>query len=223
VSGSAAPVANQSILPQFVYGGGWYSALYFTNSNATTASFLVTFTSDAGTALSVPGVGASKIVTIPANGTSIIEAQNSGSLTEGYATFSLPTGVTGYGVFRQSVTGRLDQEAVVPFRNTTSTLSTLTWDDTSFLTTSVAIVNPSAVAATVNITVRDSNGTLIGTSGVFLPPFSKSTNSLRSYQGLSGVAGQRGSAQFSVSTGNVAVLGLRFGSTAFTSIPTTQQ
>ena len=222
ISGTAALIPTQDILPQFVYGGGWYSALYFTNSNAVTASFLVNFTSDAGAPLSVPGVGASKQVTIPSNGTAIIEALNVGALTQGYATFSLPTGVTGYGIFRQSVAGRLDQEAVVPFRNSTSTSATLTWDDTSF-TTTVAIANPSAVSATVNITVRDSNGTLIGTSPVVLPAFTKTENVLRGYLGLAGMAGLRGSAQFTVSTGNVAVLGLRFGGTAFTSIPTTQQ
>ncbi|MGA3028620.1 MAG: hypothetical protein ABSF98_28070, partial [Bryobacteraceae bacterium] len=39
--------------------------------------------------------------------------------------------------------------------------------------------------------------------------------------GLSGMVGQRGSAQFSVSEGSVAVLGLRFDGPALTSIPTT--
>jgi hypothetical protein len=38
--------------------------------------------------------------------------------------------------------------------------------------------------------------------------------------GLNGMVGNRGSAQFSVSTGNVAVLGLVFLGAAFTSIPT---
>jgi hypothetical protein len=37
------------------------------------------------------------------------------------------------------------------------------------------------------------------------------------------VVGKRGSAQFTVAIGNVAVLGLRFNNAAFTSIPTADQ
>ena len=40
------------------------------------------------------------------------------------------------------------------------------------------------------------------------------------FPGLSGISGNRGSARFNVSTGAVAVRGLRFGGSAFTSIPT---
>jgi hypothetical protein len=37
------------------------------------------------------------------------------------------------------------------------------------------------------------------------------------------MAGKRGSADFTVTTGTVAVLGLRFNGAAFTSIPATQK
>jgi hypothetical protein len=37
---------------------------------------------------------------------------------------------------------------------------------------------------------------------------------------MAGVAGKQGSAAFTVTSGSVALLGLRFGGTAFTSIPT---
>jgi hypothetical protein len=37
---------------------------------------------------------------------------------------------------------------------------------------------------------------------------------------MTGVEGKRGSAEFSVASGSVAVLGLRFQGQAFTSIPT---
>jgi hypothetical protein len=60
-------------------------------------------------------VGVSEPPTIlAAYGTAIIEAPNAGSLVQGYAAFTLPSGVFGYGVFRASATGQLDQEAVVP-------------------------------------------------------------------------------------------------------------
>jgi len=173
--------------------------------------------------MTLPGVGNSKQVILAPNGTAIIEAQNVGSITQGYASVSLPAGVTGYGVFRQIVPGRLDQEALVGLKSANTTSSTLSFDDASPLSTSIVIVNPSTVAATVNITVWDTNGNVIGTSSQGLQPGTKIANSMRDFLGLSGMAGQRGSAQFSVTTGNVAVLGLRFGSTAFTNIPVIEQ
>jgi hypothetical protein len=186
-------------------------------------SFLVTFTTDAGTPMNVPGVGTSKQVTIAPLGTAIIEALNVGALVQGYASVTLPAGVTANGVFRQSVPGKPDQEALVGLKNANATAVSLTFDDTGTLTTSVALVNPSPLATTVTITVWDGSGNVIGTSTQILQPGNKIENAMRGFLGLFGMAGQRGSALFSVQTGNIAVIGLRSESTAFTSIPTTEQ
>jgi len=75
----------------------------------------------------------------------------------------------------------------------------------------------------VAVTASDSNGRVIGTSSVNLAPYSKTVSALRTLPGLTGMVGKVGSAQFSVSTGTLAVLGLRFGAAAFTSIPAAQQ
>jgi hypothetical protein len=128
--------------------------------------------------------------------------------------------VTAYGVFRKTAPGSPDQEVVVPLSNATSTTSSLSFDDTNVVT-AVAIVNPSAVATTVTITARDTTGNVIGTSTVPLGPNAKTESVLSALPGLSAITGLRGSADFSVTTGNLAVLGLRFNSQAFTSIPTT--
>jgi len=222
ISGTADLQTPQMVLPQLALGGGWYSALYFTNATSAAVSFTVSFTADNGTALTVPGLGAASTqVNIAAGGTAIVEAPNTGSLIEGYATFTLPAGVSGYGVFRQSVTGLPDQEAVVPFAPANATSSTLVWDETNFIT-GVAIVNPSPVAANISITVMDNNGNALGTSSMTLPAYQKTENALRGFLGLAGVVGLRGRAQFAATSGSVAVLGLRFKGTAFTSIPTTQ-
>ena len=222
IIGSANVQAIQEVLPQFVFGGGWYSALYFTNSTSVTVTFLVTFTGDNGGPMAVPGVGSSQQVTLQPLGTTIIEALNVGSLIQGYASFALPAGVTGYGVFRQSVSGRPDQEALVGFKLANATAVSLTFDDTNF-TTSVAIVNPSNVVATVTMTAWDSNGNALGTSTQPLMPGNKIEGALRGFLGLAGIAGFRGSALLTVPAGSVEVLGLRFGGSAFTSIPTTEE
>jgi hypothetical protein len=219
----SSPGTVQQVLPQFVFGGGWYTALYFSNTSSSPVSFPVSFTADNGTPLIVPTVqGSSTTVSLAAGGTAIIEALNSGPLTEGYVSVTLPGGVVGYGVFRQSVPGIADQEAVVPFSPVSATSAIFTFDDTSYVT-SFAIVNPSNVANTATVTVRNSSGTVLGTSSIALPAQNKTEKELRALAGLGTLAGARGSVQFTVTTGNVAVLGLRFNGVAFTSIPTVEQ
>ncbi len=126
------------------------------------------FTADNGTSLVIPSIGGSSTtVNLAPHATAILEAPNVGNLNQGYATASLPAGVTGYGVFRQSLSGFPDQEAVVPLASSTSTGSTLSWDDTATMT-AVAIANPSPLPVTVSLTVWNSSGAVIGTSSIAL-------------------------------------------------------
>ncbi len=218
-----ASSSSAQILPQFAFGDGWYSALYFSNTGNTTVSFSVNFTADNGTALAVPSLGGSSTtLTIAAGGTALIEAPNSGHLQQGYVSIALPAGVIAYGVFRQSVPGIADQEAVVPLSKSSATSAVFPFDDTTY-TTAVAIVNPSSTPAFVSITVKDASGRTLGTSTVPLLAQSKTEAVLRSLPGLSAMVGARGSAEFTVNMGNVAVLGLRFNGAAFTSIPAVEQ
>jgi len=213
-------VTSTKLLPQFAFGGGWYSALYFTMTGNGTASFPVSFFGNDGSPLSVPSVGGSTaVVDLAAWGTAIIEAPNVGGLKQGYVSVILPPGVTGYAVFRQTVAGVPDQEAVVPLSDSSATAATLIFDDTAF-TTSVAVVGLSSASSTVFVTARDAGGNVIGTGTIVLPPNGKVATPLRGVPGLAGIAGQRGSADFSISSGSVAVLGIRFGGAAFTDIPT---
>ncbi len=213
----------QVVLPQFAFGGGWYSALYFTNTGTSAVSFTVNVVADSGTPLIVPSVsGSSTTVNLAARGTAIIEAPNVGALNQGYVSLFLPSAVQGYGIFRQSVQGIADQEAVVPFSGGTSATSTLIWDDTNFVT-AVAIVNLSSLNNNVSIILRDSTGATIGTSSVGIAAQGKLAMALRDLPGLGSITGNRGSADFTVPVGNIAVLGLRFNGAAFTSIPTTQR
>lgn len=218
---SAQTVSGSSVLPQFVFGGGWYTALYFTNLSGAAVSFPVYFYSDTGTPLTVPSIaGPFTTVTVSAFGTAVLEAKNTGALNQGYATFSLPAGVGGYGVFRQSVAGVSDQEAVVPFSSSSATTGTITFDNTN-LTTAVALVNSGSATAAIAVTVQDLFGNTIGTSTLALLPHAHTATVLNGFPGLSGISTAQGSAKFTASTGNVAVLGLRFNGSAFTSIPPT--
>ena len=126
-------------VPQFTFGGGWYTALYFANTTNLVAHIQVSFYGDAGTPLAVPLVGigsvASQSIDINPFSTVILEAPDTGGVNqEGWAEVTLPTGVTGYAVFRQTVPGRPDQEAVVPLTPEASLTADLTYDDILFTT-----------------------------------------------------------------------------------------
>jgi hypothetical protein len=211
-------------LPQFVFGNPWYTALYFSNTTNSTVNVPVSFTSDDGSALSVQlnGIGTvtGQTVTLGPGATAILEALLTDNPGEGWAEATLPLGVIGYAVFRQTIPGRFDQEAVVTVAPESDQTADLIYDDIAF-TTSVAFLNPSDQQTTVTITVYSANGTQIGTSQVMLAPHAKDATILKSLPGLSGMAGNRGWATFSVPNGDVSVIGLRFGGSAFTSIPVT--
>ncbi|MBZ5632263.1 MAG: LamG domain-containing protein [Acidobacteriia bacterium] len=215
---------TKAVLGQFAFGGGWYSAIYFSNTGLSDVSFPVSFTADNGTPLNVPSIGgSSKTITLAAGASTVIEAPNVGQLQQGYVSVTLPVGVTGYGVFRQSVPGVADQEAVVPLAVASMNVP-LIYDETNGIISAGSIVNTSAVLTTVTVTVSDTNGNVIGTSSpLTVQPFSKTAGTLRGLPGLSQVVGTRGTARFTVSTGSIAVLGLRFKGLAFTSIPAAPQ
>ena len=126
------------------------------------------FTGDDGNPLTVSAFGSSVTSNLAAQGTALIEIPNVGPLLQGYVSAGLPPGVTGYGVFRQSVPGVNDQEAVVPLSGITATTSTLLFDDTKYVT-GVAVVNLGSVATTVTAIARDSQGNTIGTGSLSLP------------------------------------------------------
>jgi hypothetical protein len=216
-------------MPQLVFDGGWYTALYFSNTTKATVSFPVNFFGDDGNPLNVPLTGmqsaSSQTVSLEPGATVILEAPNSNTDNppqEGWVDTILPPGVVGYAVFRQSVAGRFDQEAVVPLTSESSQTADLVYDDVNF-TTAVAFANPSEQVVTVGITGYALNGAQLGTSSVLLAPHSKQAIILKNQPGMSGIAGNRGWATFSVPNGAVSVIGLRFGGEAFTSIPAPQR
>jgi hypothetical protein len=87
----------------------------------------------------------------------------------------------------------------------------------------VAFLNPTAQPLTVTINTFDASGAANGTTQVLLAARSKKAAVLKDLPGLAGISGHRGRAVFSVPNGDVSVLGLRFGGSAFTSIPVTHR
>jgi hypothetical protein len=216
-TGAQAVSNGTAALPQVAFGGGWYTALYFYNTGDTPATIALSFFDGNGDPLGVPPSGnANQTLTISAHGTVTLEMPNTGDLEQGWARVALASGVIGYGVFRQSVEGRPDQEAVVPLTDTRSSASTIIYDDTLY-TTAIAIANPTGSSNSVSVTALDDTGQTVGTTTVTLAPYARQAVVLRDL--TPAIAGGRGSVRFTASTGAVSVLGLRFNTSAFTSIP----
>jgi len=220
-SGAAAPLTS-FVLPQFVYGpqaagNRWSTQLYFQNANQTPADMELLFRDDSGAALDFPG-GAQQTRSLAPGETLLIATPDAQAFVSGWVEARLPAGVRGYAVFRQSLTGRDDNEAVVLLSPADRTDWGLIHDDAGLIT-GVALVNPSGSSVTVEYTARNALGQTTGAGTLALGARSKTAARLDALTGLSGVAGQRGSVEFRVGSGALAVLGLRFGASAFTSLP----
>jgi hypothetical protein len=214
--------ASGRLLPHVVFGGGWATSMEFANNSGAIISFPINFFASNGVPLDVPAGGNSSMaigitVRLAPYATSIVDLPNSGAVTSGYAVALLPPDVTAFGILRQTVPGQADLEASVPFSSTTGTSTTLTFDETKYVTT-VALVNPSLSDATISVFARDLSGNTLGGLSLFLPAKTKQTLVLRNLQGLGRIAMQRGSVQFVANSGNIAVTGLRSGTGSLTSI-----
>jgi len=217
--GVAQPQATETVMGQFVFGAGYSTFLYFNNASPGSVSFTVNFVGDNGSPMTVPSLnGSSTTVQIPAGGTAVVQAPNNGStLNQGYATFTLPPGVNGYGVFRLQTT-RVS-EGTSPFGPSLAASETLVFDETGSLVDGIAIANPTGSSETVTVKATDNNGNSLGTGTVVLAAHAHTAAALDGIAtGLSGVAGHSGQVTFSVTSGAVSVLGLRFNAGAFTTI-----
>jgi len=110
----------------------------------------------------------------------------------------------------------------MPDPGITATISTLLFDDTSYIT-GVAVANLASSSNTIALVARDSLGNTIGTASIPVAANAQTALVLRNIPGLAAVAGTMGSVDLTASTGNLAALGLRFNGPAFTSIPTSDR
>jgi hypothetical protein len=204
-------------VPQIAYGGGWYTAIYLANLNASAVTATLALYGSGGASLTIPGLSGGALQVGP-NGTSVIEFPNSGNLTQGWLSLTLPPGLVGYAVLRQSVPNQPDQETVLPFSAVASQNADMPYDD-STRTTTVAIANPGTAAIAVTATAYQADGTIVGTGSMSLAAMSQAAFALSGVSGLGGVSGTRGRVTFTTASGSFAVMGVRFGGLAFAAIP----
>src|SRR5262249_36958784 len=127
-----APGTPTSVaLPHIIFGGAWYTALYFSNTTTSAMTVQVNFFDDNGNPLSVPldpnfpfPQVTSRTLSLGPGATAVIEFPNGGATSlEGWVDVTLPAGVDGYAVFRQVIAGRANQESLVSLTPESSTLA----------------------------------------------------------------------------------------------------
>lgn len=209
------------VIPQFVDGGSWKTSMYLVNLENRSVSFQVLFFTDDGSDMTVPILGSGLVrglnISLEAAGSVSFETEGIASrLTQGWALLSQTTNDTvgGMAVFRQSVAGRPDQEAVVPIVSQYNSHFVLLFDNTNF-TSAIALANPSTKPVVIPVNIRNQAGQIIDSRTVRLDSYGHTAFTLPDT--WASTVGRRGTIEFLTSGFGVGALGLRFSGSAFTS------
>jgi hypothetical protein len=211
------------VIPHFIDGAGWQTAITVVNLENHPTSFDVLFFKDNGTDLYVPvtGLGLSRGVHIELVTAGSMTFETTGvaaSLASGWALLSQTNqdSVGMFGIFRQSPLGGQPQEAVVPAVNQFNSHFVLPFDNTGPFVTGVALANPTLNPVVIPVRIHDEKGAVIDTQQFSLGAYSHAAFVLPS--NWTSTAGRRGVVEFQTTGFGVGALGLRFNGLAFTSL-----
>jgi hypothetical protein len=232
ISGSAnmlGDVFAGGSMAHIAAGGGWQTTFTLINAGTSSSQVQLSFYDNNGNALSLPltyvQTGATTNVstlthTIAAGATLVLLSQGSStvSVTEGSAqlTTNGSADVNGFVIFRYNPTA---QEAVVPLETRNPAAFVLGFDNTSGLSTGVALSNVSSQAAKVGVVLRDDAGTVLDTTTIDLSARGHTAFVLTAK--YASVMNKRGTVEFDTPPGGqitaVGILATPTG--AFTTIP----
>jgi hypothetical protein len=200
------------------FHGGWSSVFYLVNTGNTPAQLTLSFFDENGVPLPVPLflpqsqtaiTTAALTQTLPA-GTMLeinTQAQDALAVVAGSAQMATNGVVSGFEIFRWTTFG---QEASVPLETRTPNSFVLVFDDTSGLTTGVALANTSGQAVNIPATFRDDAGTQIGVPATINLAARGHTSFLLPDLYPAAARGKRGMVEFTVPpTSGVSIIGLR--------------
>lgn len=207
---------GDDVLPHLVNGDGWKSQIFLTNLSRIRMSYTLDFWRSDGSywPVSIIGRGTGDQFTgsLPPGGSLLLETSGTGRLEAGWAELTYDSNIGyigGMGVFRQSVFGRPDLEAVVPFTNLFQRQIVVPYDNANGFATGVACVNGSRRnSATITASFRDESGNTYATETIRLGASGHVAFMLPSE--VSSTHGRRGTILFRSNTDFFSVLGLRF-------------
>jgi hypothetical protein len=209
------------------FGGGWKTSVVLVNTGAKNAMAHVKFLDDNGNPLVAPltftqtgqSTSAAQIdQPVAANALLLMEstAAPSAALRSGSVQLSTDSPVSGYVVLTYVPSG---YEAAASFENRGASAYLLAFDQTAGSATGVAVSNPSLLAATIPVTVRDDAGNLLSSTSLSLPANGHTSFTLANQ--FPATANKRGVVEFSTPAGGqINVLGiLTPPSSAFAILP----
>src|SRR5712664_2297764 len=134
-----AVFTGDTVIPQFVDGGGWKTTITTTNLDSRTVHFVVLFFNDDGSDLTVRVLGQGNVKGVDvvlgsAQSATFETAGDAQFLAQGWATIkkdNASDSVGGFAVFRQRIAGRSDSEAVVPIVSQFDSHFVLLYDNTA--------------------------------------------------------------------------------------------
>lgn len=220
------------IIPHIADGGGWRSTVVI-HSSSSLARLLITFRGGDGQKIAVPvtNFGTVSSLEVEMTAASSIYLETSGTASNvrvGWVEVSQLAGaapVRAFAVFRQSVPGRPDFEAVSMGARPSDSV-TFPFDNTNGLATSFAVVNTAPAACTITVSpIYDEFGNLLSTEQKVIGHLLANGHSaFVAADKIPELANKRGHLTFGpilgCGSGGVAVLGLRFNpSGPFTNLP----
>jgi len=208
-------------LPQIASAGGWDTSLTLVNLGTDQGEMQLNFFANDGNSLSLPFTFPQQPSSGASYASSFDQVVNPGATlildTTGPALESTWTGssqvltnenIGASAIFTNTASG---QSAVVPLETRNAGSFLVAFDNTRSVSTGVAIANVSASTASVNVTIRNDAGVLIGAGSISLAANGHTSFMLTDRtQGFPVTAGMRGTVEFNApSGGQISVLGLR--------------
>jgi streptogramin lyase len=211
-------------LAQIASGGGWDTNLTLVNLGPAAAQASLSFFSDLGVPLTLP-------LTFPDGSTtttsSVVEKLNpdavavldstsdKAAVDVGWAVLQGGGNVSGVATFSDPAS---NWAAAVPLENRNAEAYELVFDNTSAVSTGVAIANLTSETIEVFVALRDDGGNGIGSDTITLMPEGHASFMLD--QQYAATAGKRGTIEFyPPAAGQISILGLRVNGGALTTLP----
>jgi hypothetical protein len=201
-------------------GGGNQTVITLVNLEDAPASYtlilyndsggLLVMVTDAGTASSFSG-------TLPGHGSRTISTAGvSLTVLQGWALLVTSGTIGGSALFRISVAPWIGSEAMIPLDTGVNSRFSLIFDNSGNIANGFAMVNPLTTAATISVVFKDENGSQFLTDTITLPPLNHQSFVFSTR--YPSTAGVRGTVEISANGAKMNLLGLRFGTSAISSI-----
>ena len=211
--------SGDNVIPHIVDGvdgGSWSSAITLTNLDIRTVTVTVYFLRDDGSDLVLPVTGLGNVVGVRATlapaATVTFGTTGVGAISTGWAYIakeSVIDAISGFCVLRRSTPGLPDSETVLPFVNQFDQRAVLLYDNTNGFVAAAAFANLNPSRASLTLTVRTEDGTVLERNSFTLEPYSHWMGPIANL--LPSTGGRRGSIE--LTTTGIGVLGLRFNPT----------